>query len=473
MNKVIILLVVLFAGCAVGPDYKRPGVDIPQNWRFENKEAKEVANTAWWQRFDDSVLNQLIQIALQENKDLKAAVARIGQFVGQYITTRASLFPQLGAGASGGRQKITERGLPPVPSGVKNSGDVWEVFLNGNWEIDMWGKIRRATESARAGIVSSEEGRRTVILSLVAAVASAYIDLREADKEMEISIKTAEAYRESLQMFELRFKEGFSTLIEVNMVKAEYEQALARISFYRKTIPQLEDALSILLGRNPGPIPRGKTLDALALPDVPAGLPSTLLEQRPDIRRAEQDLIGANAQIGVAKSLYYPAISLTGAFGFSSTDLSKLFRRGSQAWSWAVPVVAPIFTAGAIRGQVKFAEAQRQELIVRYQQVIQTAFGEVNDSLIDQSQTKDQLEAYGRRTAALREYARLAQERFDNGYTSYLEVLDANRSLFDAELTYAQTKATLFRTFVKLYKAMGGGWVTEADKMTGQDTAKD
>jgi multidrug efflux system outer membrane protein len=452
----------------VGPNYQRPAVDVPQSFRFEDKEAKDLANTAWWQQFEDPVLNELIRIALQENKDLKIAVARIGQFVGQYVTTRAAFFPQIGAGASGGMEQLTRKGLPPLSSSVDRRDDVWEVFLNGNWEIDVWGKIRRATEAARAGILSSEEGRRTVILSLVAAVASTYIDLRDADREMEISRKTAEAYKESLRIFELRFKEGFSSSIEVNMVKAEYEQALSRISFYGKTIPQIENALSILLGRNPGPIPRGKTLDELALPDIPAGLPSGLLEQRPDIRRAEQDLIAANAQIGVAKSLYYPAISLTGIFGFSSTDLSRLFRRDAQAWSWAVPVTAPIFTAGAIRGQVKLAEAQKQELIVRYQQVIQTAFREVDDSLVDQKQTKDQLEAIGRQTAALREYARLAQVRFDNGYTSYLEVLDANRSLFNAELSYAQTKAILFRSFVNLYKAMGGGWVTEADKMTAE-----
>jgi len=469
MKKAIILLVVvLLAGCAVGPDYKRPAVDIPQSFRFEDKEAKDLANTTWWKQFDDPVLNELIQIALQENKDVEIAAARIGQFVGRYVTTRAALFPQIGAGASGGMQRLTETGLPPLPSGVKNPNDVWGVFLNGNWEIDIWGKIRRATEAARAGILSSEEGRRAVILSLVAGVASAYIDLRDADREMEISRKTAEAYKESLRIFELRFKEGFSSSIEVNMIRAEYEQALSRISFYGKTIPQLEDALSILLGRNPGPIPRGKTLDGLTLPDVPSGLPSDLLEQRPDIRRAEQDLIAANAQIGVAKSLYYPAISLTAAFGFSSTDLSKLFRTPAQAWSFAAPIVAPIFTAGAISGQVKSAEALQQELVIRYQQVIQVAFREVDDSLVDQKHTKDQLEALGRQVVALKEYARLAQVRFDNGYTSYLEVLDANRSLFNAELNYAQTKAILFRSFVNLYKAMGGGWVAEADKMTGQ-----
>jgi len=275
-----------------------------------------------------------------------------------------------------------------------------------------------------------------------------------------------------LRIFELRFKEGFSSSIEVNMIRAEYEQALSRISFYGKTIPQSENALSILLGRNPGPIPRGKTLEELVLPEVPAGLPSDLLAQRPDIRGAEQDLIAANAQIGAAKALYYPSISLTAAFGYSSTDLSKLFRKEAQAWSFAAPVVAPIFTAGSTRGQVKSAEASQRELVIRYQQVIQTAFQEVDDSLIDQKQTKEQLEALGRRTAALREYARLAQVRFDNGYTSYLEVLDANRSLFDAELNYAQTKATLYKSFVNLYKAMGGGWVTEADKMTGEDISK-
>jgi len=470
MRKIVIssMLMLALFGCMAGPNYQRPAVDVPQSFRFEEKEAKDLANTAWWQQFDDPVLNDLIQIALQENKDVKVAAARIEQFMGQYVTTRAALFPQIGAGASGGMERVTKNGFTPFPSNVKNPNDVWEVFLNGNWEIDIWGKIRRATEAARAGILSSEEGRRTVILSLVAAVASAYIDLRDADREMEISRKTAEAYKESLRIFELRFKEGFSSSIEVNMIKGEYELALSRISFYGKTIPQLENALSILLGRNPSQIPRGKTLDELALPDVPAGLPSDLLEQRPDIRRAEQDLIAANAQIGVAKSLYYPAISLTGVFGFASTDLSKLFRTSSQAWSWAVPVTAPIFTAGAIRGQVKSAEALQQELVIRYQQVIQTAFREVDDSLVDQSQTKDQLEAIGRQTAALREYARLAQIRFDEGYTSYLEVLDANRSLFNAELNYAQTKATLFRSFVNLYKAMGGGWVTEADKMTEQ-----
>ena len=464
----ILLVAITVVGCMVGPDYKRPKVEVPQSFRFEDREARDLANTAWWEQFDDAVLNELIGIALQENKDLKIAAARIEQFVGQYVTTRAGLYPQIGAGASGGMQRISETGFIPIASSVQNPNDVWSIFLNGNWEIDIWGKIRRATESARASILSSEEGRRAVILSLVAAVTSTYIDLCDADKELEISKKTAAAYGESLRIFELRFKEGFSSAVELNMIRSEYEQALAKISFYEKTIPQLENNLSVLLGRNPGPIRRGKTIDELAWPIVPSGLPSDLLARRPDIRQAENDLVAANARIGVAKALYYPSISLTGVFGFSSTDLSKLFQGASQAWSWGVPVAAPIFTAGAIKGQVKFAEAQQQELLIRYQKAIQTAFQEVDNSLVEQKQTKEQLEKTNRAVMALREYARLAQIRFDNGYTGYLEVLDANRNLFSAELGYAQVKATLLRSYVGLYKAIGGGWVVEADKMTGQ-----
>jgi outer membrane protein, multidrug efflux system len=464
----ILLVVVAAAGCAMGPDYKRPPVEIPQSWRFEDKEARDVANTAWWEQFDDPALNELIKVALQENKDLKIAAARIEQFVGQYVTTRSGLYPQFGAGASGGMQRLSETGFVPLAPNVKNPNDVWSVFLNGNWEIDIWGKIRRATEAARASILSSEEGRRAVILSLVAAVTNAYIDLCDADKELEISKKTAGAYRESLRIFELRFKEGFSSAVELSMIQSEYEQALARISFYEKTIPQLENTLSTLLGRNPGPIGRGKTLDELVWPIVPSGLPSDLLARRPDIRQAENELVAANARIGVAKALYYPSISLTGIFGFSSSDLSKLFQGSSLAWSWSAPVTAPIFTAGAIRGQVQFAEAQQQELLIRYQQVIQTAFREVDNSLVEQKQTKEQLDKTGRQVVALKEYARLAQIRFDNGYTSYLEVLDANRNLFNADLGYAQVKATLLRSFVNLYKSIGGGWVIEADKMTVQ-----
>ncbi len=245
-------------------------------------------------------------------------------------------------------------------------------------------------------------------------------------------------------------------------MKSQYELALVTIPFIEKQ----ENALSVLLGRNPGPIPRGKTIDKLKMPAVPAGLPSDLLDRRPDIRLAEQELIGANARIGVAKAQYFPSISLTGAFGWSSTQLSNLFSGPARTWNWAAPLTAPIFTGGALTGQVISAEAVQQQALFLYQQSVQSAFRDVEDALIDQKHSREQLDAQGRQVEALRTYARVARLRYDNGYTSYIDVLDADRSLFDAELSYTETKGTLFQALVNVYKAMGGGWVCEADKMT-------
>ncbi len=476
MRKIIILsltvLAVSFAllGCMVGPNYQRPQVDTPQSWRFEDKEAKDVANTAWWQQFDDPVLNDLIHIALQENKDVKIAAARVEQFIGLYGTTRAALFPQIGAGASAGRQRTSENtGPSPTLGDVPNSNpnfSNYELFLNGSWEIDLWGKLRRATEAARANLLSTEEARRTVILTLVTSVANSYINLRDLDKQLELTRQTAQTYKESYDIFSLRFKYGIVSEVEVSQSKSQYEQALANIPFFEKTIAQQENALSILLGRNPGPINRGKAIDQLVLPAVPAGLPSDILANRPDIRQAEQNLIAANANIGVAKAQYYPTISLTGALGWASNDLSNLFTGPSRIWSWAVPVTAPIFTGGAIAGQVRSAEAVQQQALITYQQAIQTAFREVDDALVDQKRTKEQISSQIEEVGALRDYVRLAGLRYDNGYTSYLEVLDANSRLYSAELAQTQTQGTLLEALVNLYKAMGGGWVVEADKMT-------
>jgi multidrug efflux system outer membrane protein len=256
----------------------------------------------------------------------------------------------------------------------------------------------------------------------------------------------------------------------VSQAKSQYEQALANIPLFEKLIAQQENALSVLLGRNPGPIPRGKTIDELMLPAVPAGLPSDVLVNRPDIRQAEQDLIAANANIGVAKALYFPSISLTGLLGLASNDLSDLFKGPAKTWSWAVPVAAPIFTGGAIAGQVKSAESVQQQALITYQQAIQAAFREVDDALIDQKRTREQLDALVQQVGSLRQYANLAWLRYENGYTSYLEVLDAESRLYNAELVHTNAQGTLFQSLVNLYKAMGGGWVTEADRMTGVTT---
>jgi multidrug efflux system outer membrane protein len=471
MRKITFALLSVFAffGCMVGPNYQRPDIDTPQSWRFEDKEAKDVANTAWWEQFKDPVLDDLIKTAIQENKDLKIAAARVEQFAGLYGTTRAALFPQVGAGASVSRQRTSELTGPlPLDGQANPNFSNYEIFLNASWEIDLWGKLRRATEAARANLLSTEEARRTVILTLVSSVANSYINLCALDRQLELTRQTAKRYKESYDIFKLRFEYGIVSEIEVSQARSQYEEALSNIPFFEKNIAQQENALSILLGRNPGPIPRGNTIDQLVLPAVPAGLPSDILVSRPDILQAEQNLIAANANIGVARAQYFPTISLTGFFGWASADLSDLFEGASKTWSFAVPASVPIFTAGAIAGQVKSAEAFQQQALLTYQQTIQTAFREVDDALVDQKQTREQLRALFQQVDALRNYSRLAWVRYENGYTSYLEVIDADSRLYTAELTQTLTKGTLFQALVNLYKAMGGGWITEAEQSAVQ-----
>ncbi len=473
MNKAILSLfiVVFLAGCAIGPDYKRPILDTPKAWRVEEKEAQNTANTAWWHQFDDPVLNGLIDEALKQNNDLRVATARVDEYVGRFWVGRSGLFPQIAAYGSATQDRATERGSAPMPSTVKNPVDNYQAGFNGSWEIDIWGKLRRSTEASKAELLSTEEARQAVILSLVSSVANGYITLRDFDKQLEIANRTAKTREESYKLFKLRYEGGVISELELNQVKSEYEQALATIPQVEKQIGFQENALSVLLGRNPGPIDRGKSIDELALPAVPAGLPSDLLEKRPDVRQAEQALVAANARIGVAKAQFFPTISLTGLFGWASTELSNLFNGPAQVWSWGGAVAAPIFTGGSLLGQFWASEAIQQQTLFSYQSTVQTAFREVNDALIDQRRTREQLEAQKRQVDSLKEYARIARLRYDNGYTSYIEVLDAERSLFSAELTYAQTQGILFGALVNLYKSMGGGWVVEADKLTSPETA--
>ena len=465
-NRIFFFLFFILLGCTVGPNYRRPTVETPPSWRFEEKEARSAVNIAWWEQFGDPVLNGLIQDALRENKEVRIAAARVEEFMGRYGATRAALFPQLTAGASAGRSRVSDRTAAPT-TGMQNPADNYLAFLNANWEIDLWGKLRRATEAGRANVLATQEARRAVVLTLVASVANAYVNLRELETEVEIARRTMKSREESYRLFQLRFDGGVISEVELYQVKSEYEQALATVPLLEKLIAQQENALNVLLGRNPGPIPAGRAMNELLLPGVPVGLPSDLLANRPDIRRAEQDLIAANARIGVARAYYFPSISLTALFGYASTDLSNLFSGPARTWSWAAPLTAPIFTAGAIRGQVEAAEAVNREFLIQYEQSIQAAFREVEDALIDQRRSRERLEVQTRQVDTLRNYARMARLRFETGHTSYLEVLDAERSLFNAELAQAQTKGALFQALVNLYKAMGGGWVVDAEQKTG------
>ncbi len=458
------LVLIMVTGCAmVGPDYKRPAIDAPASWRFEEQEARDLANTAWWEQFNDPVLNDLVRTALAQNKDLLIATARVEEFFGRYFSARGAQFPFAEAGGSAFRERVTEKGPTPIPSGVDTTFNYYEAFLGGSWEIDFWGKYRRASEAARAELFGTEEARRTVVLTLVSAVAATYVDILTLDKQLEITQRTVETRRQNRDLFQLRLDEGIKPEIDVSMAEAEYQDALGRIPEIELAIARAENALSVLLGNNPGAIPRGLTIDELLLPGIPSGLPSELLERRPDIRAAEQALIAANAQIGVAKSLYFPTISLTGAFGTASTDLSDLFTSPSKAWNFGVPLTVPIFTAGRIGGEVKGAEAFQQQLLYGYLQAVQNGLREVDDALVERAKSDQRLQSLGRQVAALENYARLARMRFDEGVTSFLEVLDAERSLFNVELSKTAGQNTLFRSLINIYKAMGGGWVEAAE----------
>ncbi|MBC8746284.1 multidrug efflux system outer membrane protein [Paraburkholderia sp. WC7.3g] len=453
-------------GCLLGPNYVRPAVDVPATYRFAQGEAAGIANTAWWEQFQDPVLDQLIATALQDNRDVKVAAARVDEFRGQFVTTRSALFPQLSAGADASRQRVSQEQGVPLPNGVSPIYNQFNASLSVAWEIDLFGKVRRETEAARANLLASEEGRRATILTLVGSVASAYINLRSLDRQLDIAKETVESRAESVRVFEARFHGGEVSQMELAQSQSEYQAARVTVPQIEAQIAQQEDALSVLIGKNPGAILRGRELAQMGTPQIPEGLPSDLLERRPDLLEAEQALVAQNALIGAARALYFPSISLTGLFGSVSTQFSNLFTGPARVWSFAGSVAQPIFTAGNITGQVHQAEARQQEALYSYEKSIQVAFQEVEDALVSVQKTHQALDAQNLQVEALHTYAHLARQRYEGGYTSYIEVLDAERSLFNAQLTYTQTQGAVLTAFVTLYKAMGGGWVLEAEKLT-------
>ena len=456
-------LSVALAGCAVGPTYQRPEVPVPARWEVNIQQANDFANTTWWDQFRDPVLNQLIQTALQENKDVQIATARVEEYMGRYGVTRSAQFPQIGATADGAR---TRSGESTVPVGTELTSNYFEVNLGASFELDLWGKLRSATEAARAQLLATEETRRTVILTLVSQVANSYVLLLDLDKQLAVTKATLQTRSESVRINGLRFQAGLIGELDYQQAVSEYQNAAVQVPRLERLIGQQENAISLLLGRNPGPIQRGLALDQLGMPQAPAGLPSEVLERRPDIRQAEQQLIAANAQIGVAKAAFYPNISLTGLLGFASTDLSDLFQGPSRTWQFAGQLTQPIFTGGALTGQLQVAEAVQQEALLNYQQVIQKAFAEVNDSLIAVSKLQQQLQDNALQVKALQRTVDLATLRYQNGYSDYLTVVDAERNLYTAQLQYVQDQGALYTAVIGLYAALGGGWVNEAEQIS-------
>jgi multidrug efflux system outer membrane protein len=463
-----LLVSLALAGCAVGPDYHRPEVATPAAWRLESAQADEISNVGWWEQFQDPVLTALVREVVANNKDLKIATANVEQAFAQYGITRSALFPQVDASASAARQRSSLNAGPvPLPGGRETFND-FAVDLSLGYEIDVWGRIRRATESARAQLLASEEGRRTVVLTLVSAVANGYIELRSLDRQLDIARRTSQSLGDSAYLQQRRFKEGAVPESDYRQAESQYLAAAAQVPELERQVARQESFINVLLGRNPGPIDRGREIEALAFPSVPGSLPAALLERRPDLRQAEQNLIAANADIGVAKAAYFPRISLTAALGFESADLSNLVQSRSKTGVIGLGATLPIFNAGRIRNQVAQAEAFQRASLASYEKSILVALQDVEDALVDRAKLGEARETQARNVAALQRFRDLAALRYREGATLYLEVANAEQSLLNAQFAYVATQSRLFQSYANLYKAMGGGWVTQAEALAAK-----
>jgi multidrug efflux system outer membrane protein len=453
------LLAAGLAGCTVGPNYVRPSVQAPPAWRVDYAKAADVANTAWWKQFGDPVLDDLVDTALRNNRNLLVAAARVDQFIGQLTTTGSQLYPQIGYGGDATRLRASAVGQPPLPPGANPYFSLYNVSLGASWQTDLFGRVRRQTEAVQAQVYATEQAQRGVILTVVSGVATSYIVLRSLDRQLEIAQLTARNLSETLRIFDLRYKRGLIAMTELTQVQSQVQQALAAIPRFEQAIATQENLISILLGRNPGPIARGKTIDQLAAPQIPGDLPAALLQRRPDILQAEYNLVAANANIGAARALYYPNLSIQAALATTATAAGSLFSGPAAAGLIGASLAGPIFTFGGIEGQVAAAEAGERQALAFYQQTVLTAFRETNDALVGSQKTLEEFTMQRERVIALREFARLAKLRFDKGVSGYLEVLVAENELFAAEIASVGLQASRYAQLVNVYQAMGGGWV--------------
>ena len=454
------LVMLLLSGCSVGPNYKRPSVNVPGTYRgampreATQPAAESLGDQKWWEVFQDKQLQDLIHTALQQNYDVRIAATRILEAQAQVGITRADQLPSVSAGA----QAVNERSArgKQFPQFETSTN---QVDLSLAWELDFWGKYRRATESARANLLATEWAREAVISTLVSDVAAAYFQLRELDLELEISRRTLVSRQDSLRLTQMLANGGATSMLDVRQAEQLVFTAAGTIPDLERRIEQQENFISTLLGNNPGAIARGtKLIDQPHAPEIPAGLPSSLLERRPDIRQAEAQLIAANAQIGVAKAAYFPQISLTASGGYQSSALTSLFSGPAGLWSFGGSLVQPIFAGGRIRSNVKFTEARQQEAALVYQQTIQQAFRGVSDSLVEYRKDREFREQQGQLVFSAQDAARLSETRYRGGATSYLEVLTNETNYFNAELGLAQAQLNELLGLVRIYRNLGGGW---------------
>ncbi|MDD2903119.1 MAG: efflux transporter outer membrane subunit [Syntrophales bacterium] len=463
----ILLTFLLTYGCAVGPDYQRPGYPTPSSFRGEGPgipaqpAEASFGDLQWFEVFKDEKLQELIRIAIQENYDVQIAAQRVLAAREQVTIQRSFLFPSVNAGGQLESIRTSERGFTPNAPRVERTAGF--IFGDLSWELDFFGRIRRATEAAQAEFFASEENRKFVIQTLVTDLARAYIELRALDEQLEISNRTLKVRENSLKLQKARFDYGWDSLSPVLMTENLVYGARAVIPNLKRAIEQQENRISVLLGRNPAPIIRGKSLLEQNLTvTVPPGLTSALLERRPDIRFAEQNLVAANARVGEAKALLFPNIQITGTSGWESAALKRLFTGPASFWDIVSPVIIqPVFQGGRLRAGVRAAEAQKQEALLTYKKSIQQAFQEVSDALVGVRMFKEVALESEKQVKALSQQTNLAYERFYGGVTTYLEVLDSDRQLFESELRLTQARADELLAVIALYRALGGGWQTE------------
>jgi len=449
----------LSLGCAVGPNYRRPELPTTPTFRDTPEQQASIADLPWWEVFKDDALQGLIREALANNRDLLTAVANVEQARDVAAVQRGELFPQANydAEAGRGRKSFLDTVAPSANSGTHSS---YLALLNVAWEIDIWGRIRRATEASRAQMLASDAVRRGVVLSLVTGVAQAYLELRELDLELEISKRNEKSFEETYQLFQRQYQGGVASLLDPLRGEAALAQVAATVPITEERIVAKENQLAVLVGHPPGPIPRGAALtDQVRPPDVPAGIPSQLLERRPDLIEAEQNLVAANAEIGVAFAEFFPRIGLTSAFrGGVSSDLSQILKSGAETWTLAAQAAGPIFTFGENWYTWQAAKAADEAAVYQYQQSVLTALSDVSNALTAREKVALQRDDLERQVKALSESVRIAKVRYVGGLSTYVEVLDAEQQLFPAEIALAQSERDQVLSVVQIYKALGGGW---------------
>ena len=467
MPTVVVLfatLAALLAGCTLGPDYQRPALPVPEQHRdaeppVPGREAASLADMQWFALFQDERLQALVRTALENNYDIRVAAARVLEAAAQLGVTRSFLLPTVDGTAAVSRDRVSQELAVPLPAGVSPEGNTFSLGLVLNWEVDIWGRIRRQTESARADLFAADWTQRAVLVTVISQVASAYFTLRELDDELAIAQRTLASRQKSLNLTQLRLERGVSTRLDVTQAQTLLYTAAVTIPQVERQIVQTENAIRLLLAQPPGDILRGRTLTEQPIPpEIPAGLPAALLERRPDIRASEEGLISANAQIGAAKALYFPRISITGLLGIESAELDRFIKSSALTWHIGADALQPIFNYGRIRSINEGTLASYLRLLAQYEQTIQTAFREVSDALIGYRKSREQRIQQELLVGSLRDRVGLANQRFFGGLDTYLQVLDAERDLFDAELNLARLQRDERLNIVGLYRALGGGW---------------